>query len=280
MSASSAVGLALASASPSASPATHSPAIEHDTASSSAESTFSVGQAPAPAVGLPLASTSPASSTATHSVVEEHDTAVSRCPGSMLALAQPPEPGLMVLSTLPDASTATHSDVVGHDTPVSARPSSIEAGADHARVFVPTLTSACPPPSTATHCPAGAQETAFRDSPGSMLASLHDGLEDVGSLVLNTRPLLSPATHSVSERHVTALGVPLKSNAAGADQLSGDAASADAGASEDTEPEHGNQGRQPGVRAATAMRTVRGSHRLLSAIALSHQRGWSRRGPR
>jgi hypothetical protein len=227
-----AVGLALASALPCASPATHALVVAQDTERSSEESTASASQVPAPPVGSLLVSTSPASSTARHSVAEEQDTAVRRRPGSMLAVAQSLDAGLVVLSMFPEASTATHSEAVGHETPVSARPSSIDPGGDdHLRVLVPVLTNAWPPLSTATHGPPGAQETALSASPGSISASFHEGLGDPGSSVLNARPLPSTATHSVSEAHASALGVALESNAVAPDQLSGEAPSADGGAS-------------------------------------------------
>jgi hypothetical protein len=94
----------------------------------------------------------------------------------------------------------------------------------------PLLTKAYPRPSTATHNPAGAQETALSDSPGSVGATLQVGEELVGSDVLSALPSWSTATHSDSEAQAMALGLALEGNASGRDHASEDAAREAAGA--------------------------------------------------
>jgi hypothetical protein len=130
----------------------------------------------------------------------------------------------------PSSLTATQSDALGHDTPVSALPASGVDAEDHLDALAPVLTKASPRPSTATHGPPGAHETAFKDWPGSIAAVLHDGEAAVGSDVLSASPLWSAATHSDSEAQETPLGVPAESNALATDHVRGGAACAAEGA--------------------------------------------------
>jgi hypothetical protein len=109
---------------------------------------------------------------------------------------------------------------VGQETPVSGLPPSGTNADDHAEAFGPTLTNASPRPSTATHGPPGAHETAFNDSPRSIGATLQLGLGFIGSDVLSAYPWWSTPTQSDSEAHETALRALPGSNDAGADQPS------------------------------------------------------------
>jgi hypothetical protein len=174
-------------------------------------------------------SKSPALSTATHSVCEAHETAC-RWPGWLLASVQPPLAGLVLVNTLPASSTATHSEALGQETPVSPPPPGTEDG-DQVAALGPTLANTLPALSTTTQRPPGAQETAFSEWPGSLNVALQVGLGLVGLEVLNPAPWWFTATHSDSEAHETAVGVPPPGIAV-EDQVIGDAARADAGASE------------------------------------------------
>ena len=206
-------------------------------------STLLTVQAPAPPVGFVEVITFPPLSTPTHSEFDAHETATTTLvvPSTPTTSFHAPVPAVGLVETKTSASNipvflfwtwrlpdATQSDGDGQETVLgppapSVMLAELQAPAPPVGSVAVTIS---PPPSSATQRAVETHETPAKPNVFVMLAGVHPPAPLVGSEEVTRSPVLVPATHSEAAGHDTPYTKAEPSIVTGADQVSGESATA------------------------------------------------------